>query len=103
MIRRLKIKFTALALTALFVLLAVIVAGMNLLNYNSLVDEADETLSLLSRNQGVFPNFDEDRPVWLPPGMSPEIPFESRFFPFWQTETGKSSMPTQIISMRWMI
>lgn len=80
MIRRLKIKFTALALTALFVLLAVIVAGMNLLNYNSLVDEADETLSLLSRNQGVFPNFEEDRPVWLPPGMSPEIPFESRFF-----------------------
>ncbi len=80
MIRRLKIKFIALALTALFVLLAVIVTGMNLLNYKSVVQEADATLSLLSQNQGVFPNFEEGKTDWLPPGMSPEIPFESRFF-----------------------
>lgn len=79
MIRGLKIKFIALALTALFVLLAVIVTGMNLLNYKSVVQEADATLYLLSQNQGVFPNFEEGK-VKLPPGMSPEIPFESRFF-----------------------
>lgn len=83
MIRRLKIRFTALALTALFVLLAVIVAGMNLLNYRSVVEEADTTLSLLSRNQGAFPEFREGPggPMdWLPPGMSPELPFTARFF-----------------------
>ena len=80
MIRKLKIKFIALALTALFVLLAVIIAGMNLLNYEAVIDEADETLSLLSQNQGTFPKFEEDLPDWLPPGMSPEIPYETRYF-----------------------
>lgn len=80
MIRRLKIKFTVLALSALFILLAAIVSGMNLLNYRAVVDEADVTLFLLSQNKGAFPNFEEDKPDWLPPGMSPELPFESRFF-----------------------
>lgn len=80
MIRKLKIKFVTLALTALFVLLAVIVAGMNLLNYRAVIDEADATLSVLSQNQGVFPNLEDGRPGGLPPGMSPEIPFQSRFF-----------------------
>lgn len=89
MIRRLKIRFTALALTALFVLLAAIVVGMNMLNYKAIVDEADETLSLLSRNQGAFPAFGEGRPNWLPPGMSPEIPFESRFFSVLVNEGGE--------------
>ena len=49
MIRKPKIKFIALALTALFVLLAVIIAGMNLLNYKAVIEGADETLSLLSQ------------------------------------------------------
>lgn len=89
MIRRLKIKFIALALTALFVLLAVIVAGMNLLNYKTVVDEADATLSLLSQNQGAFPDFEKGAPGRLPPGMSPEIPFESRFFSVLVNKDGK--------------
>ena len=89
MIKKLRIKFTALALTALFVLLAVIVVGMNLLNYKSVVDEADATLSLMSRNKGIFPNLEKGRPNTLPPDMSPEIPFESRFFSVFVNETGE--------------
>ncbi len=89
MIRRLKLKFIALALTALLLLLAVIVAGMNLLNYNAVIEEADATLFLLSQNQGVFPNFEENKPLRLPPGMSPELPFESRFFSVLANETGQ--------------
>lgn len=89
MIKRLKIKFIALALTALLVLLSVIVAGMNLLNYRAIVDEADATLSLLSQNQGAFPDPQEDMADWLPPGMSPEIPFESRFFSVLINEKGE--------------
>ena len=42
MIRRLKRKFIALALTSLFVLLAVIVLGMTILNYRSVVKEAED-------------------------------------------------------------
>ena len=89
MIRKLKIKFIALALTALGILLSVIVAGMNLLNYKAIVDEADATLSLLSQNQGSFPDSKEDVTDWLPPGMSPEIPFESRFFSVLIDENGE--------------
>lgn len=81
MIRKLKRKFIALALTALFVLLAIIVLGMNLLNYRSVVKEADSTLELLSENKGTFPGFDgAPRPMRLPKDMSPETPYESRYF-----------------------
>ena len=58
MIRKLRIQFTALAMLSLLLLLAVIVTGMNLLNYRSVVSDADEVLSLISQNRGVFPNID---------------------------------------------
>lgn len=80
MIQKLRRKFIILALTSLFVLLAVIVAGMNILNYRSVVTEADTTLTILSENGGTFPVVTEGRPRWLPSGMSLEIMYESRFF-----------------------
>ena len=79
MIRKLRIKYTVLALSALFLLLTIIVAGMNLLNYRSVIEEADETLTVLSKNSGVFPSY-ENGMEWLPSGMSRETPFESRYF-----------------------
>ncbi len=88
MIRRLKIKFIALALTALFLLLTAIVAGMNLLNYSEIRREADTVLSLLSQNHGVFPDPRAGSRDWLPPGMSPELPFETRFFSVLVSEQG---------------
>ena len=80
MIQKLRRKFIILALAALFVLLAVIVAGMNILNYRSVVKEADTTLTILSENGGTFPVVSEERPPWLPKDMSQEILYESRFF-----------------------
>ena len=80
MIQKLRRKFIILALAALFVLLAVIVAGMNILNYRSVVKEADTTLTILSENGGTFPVVSEERPRWLPKDMSQEILYESRFF-----------------------
>lgn len=80
MIRKLKAKFIALAMTALFALLAVIVVGMNLINYNAVVSEADATLELLSQNKGSFPAMGDDKNDRLPHGISPELPYESRYF-----------------------
>lgn len=84
MIKRLKIKFIILSMTSLFILLSAIIMGMNLLNYNAVVNEADEILVLLSQNKGRFPdipetpgNIEENR---LPPHMSMELPYESRYF-----------------------
>ncbi len=82
MIRRLKTKFIILAMTTLVLLLTVILVGMNLINYNSVVEEADKILSFLSQNKGTFPEFGGGEPPHgnLPPQMSPETPYESRFF-----------------------
>lgn len=80
MIRKLKIKVIALAMAAVCVLLTVMVTGMNLINYYAVVAEADDTLSLLSQNRGSFPELPNDRPGPLPKPMSPELPYESRYF-----------------------
>lgn len=57
MIGKLKKRFITLAMVSLTVLLSVIVAGMNLMNYNSVVTDADETLEMLSSNHGRLPTF----------------------------------------------
>ncbi len=92
MIQRLKIKFILLSMTALLVLLTVIVAGMNIINYNSVIEEADTILSVLSQNRGMFPDFEpiiSDRPNdILPPHLSPETPYESRYFSVSYNEMG---------------
>lgn len=80
MIRALRLKFTALSMAALAVLLVVIVAGMNLLNYNTVIQEADDILSVLSQNRGSFPEFLDEKKGGMPKHMSPETPYESRFF-----------------------
>lgn len=80
MIKKLKIKFVILAMSSLLALLAVIIGGMNLINYFSVTREADAILSILSQNNGSFPDFPTSQDDFLPPDMSPEIPFESRYF-----------------------
>lgn len=104
MIKKLRIKFIVLSMVAVFVLIAIIVAGMNIINYRAVVNEAQETLFYLAKNKGSFPemmrpkdmenDFDGDgfRPggngQLFPSGMSPETPFESRFFSVLLTEDG---------------
>lgn len=80
MIKKLRMKFVAMSMMALFVLLSVIVAGMNIMNYRAIIANADDTLSLLSGNRGTFPKFDGDNRNNLPHNMSPEAPYELRYF-----------------------
>lgn len=54
MIIEIKIKFILLSMTMLFILLFCIVAGMNAINYNTIVARADSTLTLLSGNRGAL-------------------------------------------------
>ena len=90
MIRKLKRKFVLLSMTSLLVLLAVIVAGMNLLNYRSVVEEADAILSVLSQNKGMFPDADGRPDRKFPPRFSPETPYESRFFSVFYDGAGRA-------------
>lgn len=101
MIKRLKIKFIVLAMTSLVVLLAVIVAGMNMINYSSVVSDADNTLSLLSKNKGTFSNIEKGKGNQLPHGMSKELPYESRYFSVILDADGKiiGTETTKIVSV----
>ncbi len=81
MIKKLKAKFILLSMVALFTLLVVIVAGMNLINFNTVVSEADDILTMLSSNHGRFPDpMGGKKQDFMSRPMSPETPFESRFF-----------------------
>lgn len=81
MIKKLQIKFILLSMTVLLIVLAVIISAINIVNYRGVVREADSILSVLSENKGTFPMDDkEKKEKELPPGMSPEIPYESRYF-----------------------
>lgn len=89
MIRNLQMKFIVLSMAALFVLLLLIIAGMNVINYNTVVAEADETLSLLAANGGVFPEMDGSEKNGLPRDMSPETPYEVRYFSILLDQNGE--------------
>lgn len=72
MIKKLQRKFILLTMSALLFVLVVIIGGINIVNYTAVTQEADTLLSFISENKGKFPIG--------PPGMSPEIPYESRYF-----------------------
>ena len=80
MIRKLQRKFILLAMTAFLLALGVIIAGINIVNFHAVVHEADALLAVLSENRGAFPMGPGGHGHRLPPGMSPEVPYESRFF-----------------------
>ena len=50
MIKKLKVRFITLAMVAMTVLIAVIVTGMNIINYNKVVSDADARLEVLEQN-----------------------------------------------------
>lgn len=80
MIQKIRIRFIALAMAALFFLLAAIVTGMNIINFNTISEDADAKLELLSGNRGDFPEVNFHKKMWMPHNMTPETPYESRYF-----------------------
>ena len=87
MIKRLKKKFIILATASMLILMTVLVGIMNIVNYSSVVTETDTILDVLSQPDAPFGNHSElpDKPPqdikdFIPHGMSPEVPYESRYF-----------------------
>ena len=83
MIKKLQIKFVILSMSALLLVLSIIMVSINLVNYHSVIRDADKVLVLLSENQGKFPVRKGEKDMMgkeLPPNMSPELPYESRYF-----------------------
>ena len=80
MLKKLKIKFILATELSLLIVITIIVGAINIFNYRSVISDADDTLQLIMDNKGRFPN----KPGMIKPGLditiTPESPFESRYF-----------------------
>ena len=90
MIKKLRLKFIAISVLSVFLVLVVILGTINILSYSRVVRDCDTVLSVLSENDGQFPmregGFKRRNKTgeWLfdglSPDASPELAYESRFF-----------------------
>lgn len=87
MIKRLKKKFIVLATVSMVILMAVLVGIMNIINYSTVITETDAILDILSQPNAPFGGQrdipekpPQDIGKVIPHGMSPEVPYESRYF-----------------------
>lgn len=82
MIKKLQRKFVAVAMLSLFIVLLIIIGTVNILNYTRMADDAQRTINILKENDGSFPKPDmkpgHGKEMFM--GMSPEAPYESRYF-----------------------
>jgi len=79
MIKKLQKRFLILATGSLFLLLLMIVISSSLLNYISLLNDADNILQILADNSGQFPKFDKPKNDPAKGGPArPELPFGSK-------------------------
>ena len=90
MIKKLRIKFIALSMFSLLLVLFIIMGSINILNYQDIVKDADSVLSILKSNNGAFPKMEEPRGKHdSPKPLSPETPYESRFFSVLMSHEGE--------------
>ena len=93
----------------MFILMAVLLLIMNTVNYYGVVSETNSVLDVLSVPDAPFldgnrppePKDMDDMKDFMPPGMSPEVPYESRFFAVTVSEDGEivQSDLTRIVSV----
>ena len=95
MIKKLRMKLILASMLSLFVVLLVIMGSISILNYQKLVANADSVLSLLTENDGDFPDMSgpEDgkyrgEKFHKKPPFSPELPYASRYFSVWLDSDG---------------
>lgn len=80
MIKKLRQKFILISMFSLTFVIAIIIGIINIHNYSSIVKRADEKLGLIINNNGIFPR-EKDNKIMPPDNkMSPEAPFETRYF-----------------------
>lgn len=120
MIRKLQKKFILVSMLSMLLVLAIIMGSINMINYCRLVQDAEHILQILAENDGEFPKnrffpketeqktqsspdseAADDIPQDTPPvprkpkphsmDMSPEMPYETRYFSVLLSEKGTVS------------
>ena len=86
MINKLKRRLLIIGTVFMFILMTALVLTMNLVNLREVASESDAVLDMLSQPDLPFfgsqnpPENREEFSSFIPPGMSIEVPYESRFF-----------------------
>ncbi len=86
MIKKLRVKFIAIVMLSVFLIMTAILVTINVINYSYVLEEADARVDLLVKNEGKFPVAEEKKPFIdgeifdIPDSMSRETPFNTRFF-----------------------
>lgn len=93
MIKSLRKRFILVAMGSIFLVLAVIMGTVNIVNYCRMLNKADNMITLLAENDGKFadPFLEIDEKRQKKPGregVSPETPYETRFFSVTLDEDG---------------
>lgn len=101
MIKKLRFKFIAVSMLSLTFVLVVILGSIHWMSYRKTIGEADDILSILAVNHGMFPQMDTAPRKEMPQDISPkdgtlrkhnfsaETPYESRFFSVLIGDEGK--------------
>ncbi len=90
MIAKLRKKLVVAAMASLLAVLLVVLGSVACLYYWKILSDADSTLLVLAQNGGFFPEMTQQDPLQRPhdrdtvppkrPDVSPELPFETRYF-----------------------
>ncbi len=80
MLKKLKTKFLLATIITLFIVIGVIVGTINFFNYKSILSDADDLLAVIMDNSGRFPNKPEHDYPDIDVNLTPESPYESRYF-----------------------
>lgn len=90
MIKKLRVKMVIATMLSLLVVLSVIIGSVGILNYREIVSNADMTLGILEENDGRFPDsaFAKGSFQKRDHRLSPELPYESRYFTVFFTSEG---------------
>ncbi len=104
MIKNLRTKFIAVAMCSMFIVLAAIVITINITNYVRIMERIDSITTHLADNGGTFMMGPPNKPQedlqnkkeqgvepeggMKPEGMSPETPFQTRYFTVTLDESG---------------
>lgn len=87
MINKLRKRFVIIGTLSVFVFLFIVVTAINIINYKAMINDIDRTVEVVANPKANF--FKEfEKPIeprkefeeFLPNDMSPEVPFETRFF-----------------------
>ncbi|MBQ8575173.1 MAG: HAMP domain-containing histidine kinase [Clostridia bacterium] len=81
MIKQLRRRFIAIAMCSIVLVLGIIIGAVNFISFQNIKDSADVRLEIITENDGIFPMFDDKKPLkHFNNKMSPEAPFDTRYF-----------------------